>query len=132
MSFDRQGANTVLPKLERKTRIEAENLVSNTSATLYTVPAGKTFYLSSATINATLVAANSSGNGFIEHDTGGDASFITIGRIYLNTSALIDRMAESMSIQISVPQSFIAGTVFRVRSGDLNYYVWAHIFGWEE
>lgn len=107
------------------------NSGSNATVTLYTVTAGKTFYLVAATINYfNRITATIPSWGALKVSTknmlllescavaGGDA-------VYVN---------ESVSLAPALPLPFPAGTVFALAksSGSTQHRTAGTIFGWEE
>jgi hypothetical protein len=118
--------NRVLPKAQGKTTITQSNTAINATVTIYTVTAGKTFYLCGVILEGMLYAPSLNDNVY----------FLIDGNIVINlgisTSILIDRAQAVAPFSLSVPLPFPAGTVFAVRSGIANLLASASMIGWEE
>jgi hypothetical protein len=129
---DLQGNNEVLPKAKGKTPIVKGAVVGNNVATVYTVTAGKIFYLVSATLVGIASAVTSSGYASLDVDTSGDGTFRPLlkAAMYGVTGSTISYCP--LSLSPAVPLGFAAGTVFRVYSGSLNVEADGCIMGWEE
>jgi hypothetical protein len=128
---DLQGNIEVLPKAKGKTTIikSAERAGGAGSSTIYTVTAGKTFYLVAANLCS---PAAGSGKDFLQADTGGDGVFRNLLNDYMLVSALITALVTPSSLSLAVPMPFPAGTVFRVTTDSANTIAEGSIVGWEE
>jgi hypothetical protein len=123
----------VIPAAKGKTTIYMGTATSNASATIKTVTAGKTFYLCHANLTVSGTAVYLNGSGFLEADTGGNASFAQLARydIWTSTTATQGPVG-SVPITPAVPVPFTAGTVFRVRSNQASVNASGTVIGWEE
>ena len=132
---DNSIANTyrVRPMAKGITTITAGNAATNTTTNIYTVTAGKTFYLTYAMLSQAWTAASIAlSSGYLLYQAGGAG-----GDLYLiwgagSTSALIDRYGQIVPLTPSVPMPFTAGTIFKVQSNAVNLTAVATIMGWEE
>lgn len=124
--LDSDSNNEVLPKAKNKTTIFKHNIATSTTANIYTVTAGKTFYLVSAWLHAKGIGTID-GNAYL--DTGGADRLLMLGAPY---SAATDRITSSASLALTAPMPFAAGTIFRVGSDSAGCYGFAGVIGWEE
>ena len=123
----------VMPKAKGKTTIVSGAGVVNGVTTLYTVTAGKTFYLVYGSVFSTTLAAAVSGTGYIQVDTAGNGSFRNLALVSPRSlTGAVTMPSSSLSVTPSVPMPFAAATVFRVNSDAANLFVLATIMGWEE
>lgn len=96
--------------------------ITNTTETMHTVTAGKTFYLSSAYILQNTTVAT---NGFLSVTDAADNVLFEIARCTAATPLVISR-------QFPMPLKIAAGCKIKATAGDANSHVNATIDGWEE
>jgi hypothetical protein len=116
-SSEPSNANVVIPKAVGKTTIVAQNAITNGTVTVYTVPAGKTFYLVGGNLG---VQGSGSGSGEA-----------LVGGVALAVLSIVNSTT-SNPITLAVPMPFAAGTVFQVLSTSANVAATFSLFGWTE
>ena len=123
-----------LPIAKGKTTIRRNAAVTaGGTAVIYSVTAGKTFYLVSAWCSLTLQAANMTGVGGIDCDTGGDGIFGALALVSAWTATgAVNSGSPTLSITPCIPMPFTAGTLFRVLVSGPNLECDGGIMGWEE
>jgi hypothetical protein len=123
----------VIPKAAGKTTIRKASVAVNQTTTIYTVSAGKTFYLVSAFLAGYITAANIDRYGTLGVDTGGNGVFVNLLTVNLTALTGATNMpAVTATLSPSVPMPFSAGTVFNSTSSGPNCGVTTSIMGWEE
>jgi hypothetical protein len=115
--------------LAGKTIIAVSNLnfTPNTTTTLYTVTAGKTFYLLYAWLQINSTADGQ--NGTLDAGAAGN-TILRLGAGLTGTYNI--RIDKSTTITFPYPIPYAAATTFRVTSTHANLYPAAGIIGWEE
>jgi hypothetical protein len=119
----------VTPKaLNKTTIIQFANQAGVGSTNVYTVTAGKTFYLVAAVVYAIDTTALQVSSATLEVDTGGNGVF----RIIANT-VVTGASSSGFPLSFGVPMPFAAASVFRVHvySGAAGSFS-ASITGWED
>lgn len=117
------NVNVESMKILGKTIISQTNIIADGYVTIYTVTAGKTFYLVSAYCNA-----STSGSGFIAQLIAGAQILIYLGPLV----AVGATVTCGLPLSLAAPIPFPAGTIFRIYSNDAAMVVTGGIIGWEE
>ena len=118
--------NPVIPRAYGQTSILNNGTAQNNTVVIYTVPAGKVFYLAGGYLAAICDAAAIINTAHLECDAG------SLIHLIVATSALVDRQVYSVPLCLSIALPFPAGTVFQLRSDSVNVRAVGAIFGWEE
>lgn len=115
-----------IPMAKGKTSIlKSGNATGVATTIIYTVTAGKVFYLVGCAHTSVGPAAGCA--SVLQVDTGGDAVFRNLLKLdSVATSAV------ATSLTPSIPMPFVAGSVFRVTSNIAGLVADASIIGWEE
>jgi hypothetical protein len=112
-------------QLAGKTLIPRSDHANGGSTILYTVPAGKTFYLINATLNI-----YSTQNAVVGQFQTGAASILLCLESDVNAAKLTDSKCFSVAYPHPIP--VYAGDTLSVYSSHANLTATAYIVGWEE
>jgi hypothetical protein len=133
--FEQEPSNqmSVTPKAKGKTTIIKSADAANTTTVIYTVTAGKTFYLAYANLVAYLGGSSISPDAYLEVDSAGNGVFRPIVHIQGATAVATTLYPTFvMPVTPSIPLPFAAATVFQVRITSASSIAHASIMGWEE